>query len=112
MKKLFNIWASMAIATIIVTVLYLCSGCTEVNAANESTEYYYEDNFVTAPCEGICLQDIQFNNGSPFYNGKPCILTSEVCELLTRIFYGNDWEQHPVAAIAFDCNEYFVIELD
>lgn len=112
MKKIVTIWQAMAIATLLVAVLYVCAGCKQASANENETEYYYEDNFVTAPSEGICLQDIQFTNGSPFYNGKPCILTSDVCELLTRIFYNNDWEQHPVAAVAFNCDEYYVIELD
>jgi len=113
MKKIVTIWQAMAIATLLVAVLYVCAGCTQANAnENNEIEYYYEDNYCIAPSEGICLQDIQFNNGSPFYNGKPCILTSEVCELLTRIFYGNDWEEHPIAAIAFNCGSYYVIELD
>lgn len=113
MKKLITIWQAMAIASLIVAVLYLCS-CKNAQAnTNESeVEYYLEDNFTVAPSEGICLQDVYFDNGLPLYNGKPCVFTEDVCELLTHIFYGNNWKEYPVAAIAFNCGSYYVIELD
>ena len=113
MKKLFDIWASMAIATIIVTVLYLCSGCTEVNASESSIEYYYEDNYCVAPATGIVFQDIQFINDVPYYNFKPVVFTAEACNIMARLLYKDLQDYpYPFAAVAFDCNEYYVVDID
>jgi hypothetical protein len=114
MKKLIIVWQAMAIATLIVAVMYLCSSCcTEANANNNETiEYYYEDNYTVAPATGICLQDVQFSNGLPIYDNKPVVFTADVCQVLAMIFNNEDFKSYPIAAVAFDCGEYIVVDLD
>lgn len=113
MKTLFNIWTSFCIATLLIAVLYLCSSCTKANANNNETiEYYYEDNYTVAPATGICLQDVQFSNGLPIYDNKPVVFTADVCQVLAMIFNDEDFKSYPIAAVAFDCGEYIVVDLD
>lgn len=113
MKTLFNIWTSLCIATLLIAVLYLCSSCAEANANNNETiEYYYEDNYTVAPATGICLQDVQFSNSLPIYDNKPVVFTADVCQVLAMIFNNEDFKSYPIAAVAFDCGEYIVVDLD
>ena len=116
MKKIVTIWQSLAIATMIVTILYLCSSCTETSAntnnnAETEIDYLAEDNYCLAESEGIVLQDVQFINGCPFYKGKPVVLTPDSCEVIASIFSGQH-EEYPVAAVAYDCKGYYIVDLD
>lgn len=114
MKTLFNIWTSLCIATLLIAVLYLCSSCTEANAnTSEDIEYYLEDNYCVAPATGIIFQDIQFVNDVPYYNCKPVVFTAEACNIMARLLYKDLQDYpYPFAAVAFDCNEYYVVDVD
>lgn len=111
MKKIITIWQAMAIASLIVAVLYLC-GCTDAQA-NDDVEYYLEDNYCVAPATGIVFQDIQFINDVPYYNCKPVVFTAEACNIMARLLYKDLQDYpYPFAAVAFDCNEYYVVDID
>lgn len=114
MKKLQFIaqaWQALMIATIIATVLFLCSSCGESIANNENI---YEDEFCLAEGQGIVLQEMYFINGEPYLYGEPACLTEEAQVLIDTIFEGktNIWE-HPIAAVCWKTSwGQYIIDLD
>lgn len=110
-KHINKIVTIFMIATLVV-ISYAFANATNTTPESESINYWEEDNYCLAPCEGIVLQDVQFTNGNPVFKGLPVVFSSDCCETLTKIFNSEDDTIYPIAAIAFYCGEYIVVELD
>lgn len=112
MKKIVTIWQSIAIATLLVAVLYLCAGCEEITAQTNNSEY--EDEFCLAEGVGIVLQEIQFTNNEPYLYGEPAYLTDEAQILIQAIFDDEtDIWKVPIAAVCWKTSYGgYVVDLD
>lgn len=113
MKTLFNIWFSLAVAILFVSIMYLCTGCADTTVQPDNIEY--EDAFCVAEGVGITLQEIEFINDEPFLYGKPAVLTDVAETLIERIFNNEtDIWQFPIAAVCWynDVYDEYVIDLD
>lgn len=103
-------WQALMIATIIATVLFLCSSCGESIANNEQ----YEDAYCLAEGQSIVLQEVYFVNGQPYLYGEPVDFTEEAQTLIENIFSDKtDIWQFPIAAVSWRTPfNTFIVDLD
>ena len=104
-------WQALMVATIIATVLFLCSSCGESIANNEQ----YEDAYCLAEGQGIVLQEVYFVNGQPYLYGKPVDFT-QTCETIINKCFNDDtytlW-QYPIAAVCWQTSwDTYIVDID
>lgn len=115
--KIAKIYTALTAVVIAFVVMFLCNSCTEsiattTNTSNVEIDFFAEDNYCLADNWGIVLQEVSFTNGKPQYQGKDVIFSPDCCGCLSNIFNNPAWEFHQVAAVAYDCKDYFYIDLD